>query len=101
MGSEKKGDLIYAPTVEAVFAHYYRGPNTIRFLDPAGLEEARIDEEITRSFASHPRIWYLRSRNWDGDPDDMLLRYLPVQGAIASKWTAPGVDLYLYIKRTR
>ncbi|MFA4947921.1 MAG: glycosyltransferase family 39 protein [Candidatus Krumholzibacteriia bacterium] len=101
MRSEEKGDLIYAPAVEEVFAHYYRGPNTIRFIDPSGLGEARIDEEVTRSFASYPRIWYLRSRSWDRDPDDFLLRALPAHGENALKWTAPGVDLNLYVKRTR
>jgi mannosyltransferase len=101
MRSEERGDLIYAPAVEEVFSYYYRGPNTIRFIDPSGLGEARIDEEVIRSFASHPRIWYLRSRSWDKDPDDFLLRSLPEHGENVLKWTAPGVDLNLYVKRTQ
>jgi uncharacterized membrane protein len=99
MKSEEKGDLIIAPAVEQVFAHYYRGSNTIRFVDPSSLGEAGADAEITRGFASHTRIWYLRSRNWDKDPDDILLRSLPARGEIAHTWTAPGVDLSLYVKR--
>jgi uncharacterized membrane protein len=101
MSGEREGDLIYAPAVEEVFAYYYRGPNTIRFCDPSSLGEARLDEEVIRSFSSHQRIWYLRARNWDRDPEDYLLRSLPAHGTIASEWTAPGVNLNLYIKRTQ
>ncbi len=36
MRREEEGDLIYAPAVEEVFAHYYRGSNKIRFIDPSG-----------------------------------------------------------------
>ncbi|MCX5752599.1 MAG: glycosyltransferase family 39 protein [Candidatus Krumholzibacteria bacterium] len=101
MRSEEGGDLIIAPAVEAVFAHYYRGRNTIRFIDPSDLGEARMNEEIARDFASHPRVWYLRSRSWYEDPDDILLRSLPAHGDVALRWNAPGVDLILYTKRTR
>jgi uncharacterized membrane protein len=101
MRSEERGDLIYAPAVEEVFAHYYRGSNKIGYIEPSGLGETRLDEEIARGFASHPRIWYLRSRNWDKDPGDILLRSLPAHGAIALTWTAPGVDLNLYVRQTQ
>jgi len=98
MKNEESGDLIYAPAVEEVFAHYYRGPNGIRFVDPFGLGEARLDEEIARSFVSHPRIWYVRSRSWDKDPGDFLARSLQAHGRIALTWTGPGTGLYLYVR---
>jgi mannosyltransferase len=101
MKGEEREDLIIAPAVEEVFAHYYRGANTIMYFDPSSLGAPRIDEELARSFASHPRIWYLRSRNWDKDPGDVLLRSLPAHGDSALRWSAPGVDLYLYVTRTR
>jgi uncharacterized membrane protein len=98
-GNEESGDLIIAPAVEEVFAHYYGGANKIKYIDPSALGETRVNEEISRSFDSHRRIWYLRSRNWDKDPDDILLRSFPAHGEIALTWTAPGVTLNLYVKR--
>jgi hypothetical protein len=99
MKGEEGGDLIYAPAVEEVAAHYYRGPNRIRFVDPSGLGESLLDEEIAGGFASHPRIWHLRSRSWDKDPGDMLIRSLRARGTVEMTWAAPGVDLTLYVKR--
>ena len=99
MKGEEGGDLIYAPAVEEVAAHYYRGPNRIRFVDPSGLGQSLLDEEIAGGFASHPRIWYLRSRSWDKDPGDMLVRSLRARGTAEMTWIAPGVDLTLYVKR--
>ncbi len=98
MRGEESGDLIYAPAVEEVFAHYYRGPNGVRFIDPVGLGEARLDEETARSFAAHRRIWHVRSRSWDKDPGDFLARSLQTRGKISLTWTGPGTDLYLYVR---
>jgi uncharacterized membrane protein len=98
MRSEVGGDLVYAPAVEEVFAHYYRGPNQIRFIDPSGLGNDGLDEEIARSFVSHARIWYLRSRNWDKDPGDILLQSLTAHGTLALTWAGPGADLYLCVR---
>lgn len=98
---EERGDLILAPAVEEVFAHYYRGTNSIRFIDPSELGEAGTEEEIARGFESHPRIWYLRSRSWDKDPGDLLLRALPARGDGGFRWAGPGVELTLYIRRAR
>jgi uncharacterized membrane protein len=98
---EERGDLIVAPAVEGVFAHYYRGTNAIRFIDPSELGEARTEEEIARRFESHARIWYLRSRSWDLDPGAALLRALPAGGDSVFGWAGPGVDLTLYVRRSR
>lgn len=98
---EQGGDLILAPAVEEVFAHYYRGTNSIRFIDPSALGEARTEEEIARRFESHARIWYLRSRSWDLDPADALPRTLPARGDSIFGWAGPGVDLTLYAGRAR
>jgi len=100
MQNETKGDLIIAPAVEGVFAHYYAGPNTITYIEPADLGAARVDEAIAVCFAAHSRIWYLRSRSWDKDPEGTLRRVLPKRGAMAGSWRFPGVDLELYGRRT-
>jgi mannosyltransferase len=96
---EEKGDLILAPAAEEVFAHYYRGSNTVAFIDPSDLGAAGVDAEVARGFASHTRIWYLESRSWDKDPDHLLGRSLEEHGTVLSTWTDAGVVLRLYVKR--
>jgi hypothetical protein len=82
-----------------VFAHYYRGTNEIRFIDPSELGEAATGKEIAGRFESHRRIWHIRSRSWDKDPGDILLRALPAHGDSVFRWSGPGVDLILYGRR--
>jgi uncharacterized membrane protein len=96
---EEGGDLVLAPAVEEVFAHYYRGTNEIRFIDPSELGEAATGKEIAGRFESHRRIWHIRSRSWDKDPGDILLRALPAHGDSVFRWSGPGVDLILYGRR--
>ncbi len=98
---ERRGDLIIAPGVEEVFAHYYGGTNPIRFIDPSELGEEGAGKEIALRFESHPRIWHLRSRSWDKDPADLLLRALPANGDSVFRWTGPGVEMTLYVRRPR
>jgi hypothetical protein len=97
---EAAGDLILAPGVEEVFAHYYRGMNRVAFIEPARLGAALVDGEVAKLFASHPRIWYLRARSWDKDPDGILARALPLQGVSAASWEFPGAGLVLYARRS-
>ncbi len=92
------GDLILAPGVEEVFSHYYEGANRVTFIDPRRLGPAAVDEEVARYYEEHPRIWHLRSRNWDKDPADILPRALSRRGALDSTWAYPGANLYLYKK---
>ena len=99
MQNETGGDLIIAPAVEEVFAHYYAGSNTITYIEPADLGAVRVDETIAACFAAHSRIWYLRSRGWDKDPEGILRRVLPERGALAGSWVFAGVDLELYGRR--
>lgn len=98
---ERDGDLILAPAVEEVFAHYYRGANTIRYIDPSELGAVRTGEEIVRRFESNQRIWHVRSRGWDKDPDDVLLRALPAGGDSVFRWAGAGADATLYVRRAR
>ncbi len=95
---ELPGDLIVIPTVHEVFRHYYRGSNGIRVIYPADLGRERLGERLEEAFAGHPRIWYVRSRNWDKDPDDLLPAALAECGRRAGSWELPGVHLFLYIK---
>ena len=99
MGQEAKGDLVLAPGVEEVFAHYYRGPNATLFIEPAHLGESGVDAAVDGYFASHTRIWHLRTRNWDKDPGDILTKVLLRRGTPAGSWELAGVVLTLYGKR--
>lgn len=96
--NESRGDLVLVPNVAQTFEHYYRGENAVEIIYPVELGKNRIEELIHSYFEAHPRIWYLRSRNWDKDPDDILLRALPEQGRLAGSWELQGVLLNLYVK---
>jgi uncharacterized membrane protein len=98
---EAAGDLIVAPAVEAVFTHYYRGSNTVAFIDPLRLGQTRIEEAVSGYFEIHPRIWYLRSRSWDKDPGAVLPAALQRYGTLSSSWKFPGADLFLYVRSQR
>jgi uncharacterized membrane protein len=99
MGAEAPGDLIFAPGVEEVFTHYYPGSNRIEFIEPASLGEARVDERIAASFASHSRIWCLRCRSWDKDPENILGEVLRRRGVIEHSRELAGASLTLYDRR--
>ena len=86
------------PNVAQTFEHYYRGENAVQIIYPVELGKQRIDELIQSYFEVHPRIWYLRSRYWDKDPGDILLKSLPEQGRLAGSWELQGVLLNLYEK---
>ncbi|MGD1047480.1 MAG: glycosyltransferase family 39 protein [Candidatus Krumholzibacteriaceae bacterium] len=98
-GGEAKGDIVLAPGVEEVFAHYYKGSNATPFIEPARLGEKGVDAAIAGYFASHARIWHLRSRNWDRDPEDILAGALLRRGAPVGSWKLAGVVLTLYGER--
>jgi mannosyltransferase len=100
MRNEAEGDLIIAPAVEEVFAHYYSGSNRVEYIEPADLGVEGLDGAIDASFLAHSRIWYVRSRSWDKDPEGLMLRVLPEKGALADSWAFAGVDLELYAART-
>ena len=95
---ESRGDLMLVPNVAQTFEHYYRGENAVQIIYPVELGKQRIDELIHSYFEVHPRIWYLRSRYWDKDPGDILLKSLPEQGRLAGSWELQGVLLNLYEK---
>jgi hypothetical protein len=95
---ESRGDLMLVPNVAQTFEHYYRGGNEVQIIYPVELGKQRIDELIESYFEVHPRIWYLRSRYWDKDPGDILLKSLPEQGRLAGSWELQGVLLNLYEK---
>lgn len=96
----RAGDLVVVPTVHDVFRHYYRGPGEIRLVYPVDLGRERLDGRVAAAFAEHPRIWYVRSRHWERDPDDLLPASLAAAGRLAGTWKYPGVDLILYERRT-
>jgi 4-amino-4-deoxy-L-arabinose transferase-like glycosyltransferase len=92
------GDLVVVPTVHEVFRHYYEGRGEIRVIYPADLGREGLDERVAGAFAEHHRIWYVRSRHWDKDPEDLLPAALSAHGKLAHTWEFPGVLLMLYEK---
>jgi 4-amino-4-deoxy-L-arabinose transferase-like glycosyltransferase len=99
MSAEASGDIIFAPGVEELFAYYYRGSNTVTFIEPARLGAARLDEAVAASFGSYARIWHIRAREWYMDPEDMLTRALLREGALDRSWKLPGVSIGLYDRK--
>jgi mannosyltransferase len=94
--NEQPGDLIIVPTVRLVFSHYYRGSNVIKAVIPVELGAGGLHERLAGYFDAHPRIWYVRCRHWDTDPDDVLLEALSAQGTVVGSWKLPGILINLY-----
>lgn len=94
--NERPGDLIIVTTVHQVFEHYYRGPNAVEAVFPINLGRDMLEKKEADYLQAHPRVWYLRSRTWDKDPDDLLLETLPEHGRLVKSWKLSGVLLNLY-----
>jgi uncharacterized membrane protein len=96
---ETEGDLIIVPNVAQAFERYYHGGNSVEIIFPVELGEGRVEELVHSDFERHRRIWYVRSRHWDKDPGDILLRVLGEEGRVVGSWEFPGVLLNLYEKQ--
>jgi hypothetical protein len=92
------GDCVLAPTVAEVFEHYFRKENPVYRTGASSRPPREIlEERLEKALAGYPRVWYVRSREWDNDPDGDLL------GALSRKFreTArleglPGVVIVTY-----
>ena len=98
--NERPGDLIIATTVHAVFEHYYRGPNAVVAVFPVVIGRDALEKKEVEYVRTHARVWYVRSRTWDRDPEDLLLKTLPEHGKVVGSWQLSGVLLNLYDTET-
>lgn len=92
---EREGDLILA-TMADLFSYYYKGPNTVRFIIPLQEEQDGLRASVLQYIEGHPRIWYLRNRNWYFDPEDAIVDVLSSGFHESKSWDLPGIRLILY-----
>jgi 4-amino-4-deoxy-L-arabinose transferase-like glycosyltransferase len=64
------GECVLAPTIADVFEHYFRKPNSVyRIGAPAGTPRAALAAKLGGVFGNCSGVWYVRSREWENDPD--------------------------------
>ncbi len=64
------GECVLAPTVAEVFEHYFQKPNRVyRTGAPAGTSRAALTEKLGSVFENCSGVWYVRSREWENDPN--------------------------------
>jgi len=67
------GECVLAPTVAEVFEHYFRGGNPVYRVGASSRPPRQVlEERLAQTLAGCPRVWYVRSREWDNDPDGEL-----------------------------
>lgn len=93
---EEAGDLILAPSVMQTARYYYRGSNDVTALFPNDLGRVELEARIERFKQDHGRVWYIRCRHWDTDPDDLLVAVLSAGAESMESWNHPGIVLYLF-----
>ena len=93
---ELAGDMLLSINSHGVIEHYYDGPNLAMELNPEWLGAEATEEKVERCLAEQGRIWYMRCRHWDTDPEDLLLSALSARARMAGSWRFPGVELYLF-----
>jgi mannosyltransferase len=96
--NEKEGELILCISSRGVIEHYYDGPNWVKELNPSAFGSGQVEERIEGYLEEHARIWYLRCRPWDTDPDDSLRKILESNGRRVATWAFPGVQVLLFEK---
>jgi mannosyltransferase len=71
------GDCVLAPTVGEVFEHYFRKSNTVCRVGASARPSPEVlAERLGTTLAACGRVWYVRSREWDNDPDGELAAVL-------------------------
>lgn len=93
---EKAGDLIIAPGVIHTVRHYYDGPAEVIVVYPRDLGADELDRRMRNRVREHGRIWYIRCRHWDTDPEDLLVSALSAATETVETWDLPGVVVYLF-----
>lgn len=93
---DEAGDLILAPGMEPVVRWYYRGDRPVESIYAPGLDRQRLEQRLDRMTEGRRRVWYLRCRPWDTDPEGHVRGYLFRTMRPAGFWDFPGVRVYLF-----
>ncbi len=65
---------VLVPTVTEVFQHYFKKQNPVSLVGaPLGTPRDVLDERLRRHLDGCRVVWYVRSREWDNDPEGELL----------------------------
>lgn len=88
------GECIFAPTVEPIVLHYYRGIEEVHSVfNPPGLEKRVLDGRLEPLFAGCNSLWYVRARPWVDDADGYVLGQLANRYRQAQITIFEGVEL--------
>ncbi len=88
--------MVLAITVWDIFEFYYHGNVEVYEIFPGVMGVAKVKKGVEELSRKHKRIWYLRCRYWEHDPEDVLLKLLRDSLKLKNLWRLPGVDLYLF-----
>ena len=91
-------DCVLAPTVWEVFQHYFKRPNPVSMLAaPAGTPRDVLEERLGRHLGGCRTVWYVRSREWDSDPEgELALALGRLYRETAKKDDLTGVEIRKY-----
>jgi hypothetical protein len=92
------GECVLAPTVAEVFEHYFRKDNPV-YRTGASSRPPRVilEERLEKTLAGCPKVWYVRSREWDNDPEGELAGALGRMYREAARIEGlPGVAIVAY-----
>ena len=93
---ERDGDMLLAVNSSRVIEHYYGGRNRLLLLVPEWIGADSTRAKVGEYTSEYRRIWYLRCRHWDTDPDDTVLSALESMSRADGRWSFPGVELFLF-----
>ena len=97
---ETAGDVILTISAFKVIEYYYDGGNHVHDLNPEWRGEEGTSRLVREHLSRHERIWYIRCRHWDTDPDDLLLGALRARAELSNRWSFPGVELFLFARKS-
>lgn len=73
-GNIAEGECVLAPIVTEVFQYYFGKPNPVRLVAaPPGIPRDVLEERLGRHLDGCGGVWFVRSREWDADPEGELL----------------------------
>ncbi|MBN2185783.1 MAG: glycosyltransferase family 39 protein [Candidatus Krumholzibacteriota bacterium] len=93
---EIEGDLILVPGFETIFRHYYSGSNEIVGFIPVDKGEKHTTALVSEYIKGHGRIWYFQCREWDVDPDRLVISALSSASYQTESWEFAGVRVFLF-----
>ena len=94
----KPGDCVLAPTVATVLEHYFQKENPVYWVRATSAPSpAALEERLRATLADCRTVWYVRSREWDHDPDGELAAALDrMYQETARLEGLPGVVIITY-----